>query len=183
MAYINTDVYQNGLTNSILNGEKTNGNGTGYTVVVLTSSASLTTLTTDSILAVSEARLCKDGDNTSDELTGGAVTEVTNHIGSYSVGSKQLNIDAIPYCRTKTIKPGTANGFAVVYISEGSPTSQTAYTKIVDGVSQNVNFAGFDDDVIVKGQVIISGALNSNVTLNNDSNFMFGGAVINFTEA
>lgn len=179
MAYINTDVYHRGLTNSILNGKESGD----YTVVVLTKTAITSpTISADSILAVSEARFCADGNNNSDEQSG-SITTVTNYIGSYVTSSKQLNIDAIPYCRTKTVTAGTANGFAIVHIKNQSPTSQVAYTKIEDGVTKDVTFAGFTKDTIATGDVIIAGALNSSVTLNNDSNFMFGGAVINFTEA
>lgn len=178
MAYINSDVYENGLTHSILSGGNTDN---GHTVVVLTDNASLKILKGDNILAVSEARLCDSGVNNSDELK--TASGATNYIGSYATGSKQLNIDAIPYCRTQTIKGGQANGFAVVHIKNGSPAQQTAYTKIVNGTSEDVVFAGFAKDKIAAGTVIISGALNSPVTLNADSNFMFGGAVINFTEA
>lgn len=198
MAYVASDVYKNGIENEILSGNVyialTNGDKGSKTDDVFLKN----------VLAISELRSGGGQNNDTSELTSGNINEATtNNIGSFA--NKVLNLLSISYNRTKSVEGDTENfpycnvngedsaaasrtatNFAIVKY-EGSSAELTAY-QVDDGIggaTSSIIFKGpsISSSNISKHKVLIVGDLTSQPTINEDSNFMFGGARITFSEA
>lgn len=197
MAYVAHDVYQNGINSEVFNTTKP----VYIALVSNINRGSSDENILKSILAVSELRAGNGSasDNQTGEQTG--TPTIGNKIGSFN--SKVLSLLSVPYNRTKSIegdtnftycdaqdssKPGVnrvAVGFAIIQFT-GNATDLVAY-EVDNGGSSNTQVK-FKGPVITaatanKNKVLIVGNLTSNPTINKDSNFMFGGAQITFTEA
>lgn len=197
MAYVAHDVYEKGINSEVFDTTKP-------VYIALVSSINRGANDENilkSILAVSELRAGNGtaSDNTTGEQTG--TPTIGNKIGSFS--SKVLSLLSVPYNRTKSIE-GDANftycdaqpsdaqgvsrvalGFAIIQFS-GNAANLVAY-EVDNGGSSNTQVK-FKGPVITaatanQNKVLIVGNLTSNPTINKDSNFMFGGAQITFTEA
>lgn len=196
MAYVAHDVYQNGINSEVFNTTKP----IYIALVSNINRGSSDENILKSILAVSELR-AGDGtasDNQTGEQTG--TPTIGNKIGSFN--SKVLSLLSVPYNRTKSIEGDTnftycdaqnssaqanrvALGFAIIQFT-GNAADLVAY-EVDNGGSSNTQVK-FKGPVITaatanKNKVLIVGNLTSNPTINKDSNFMFGGAQITFTEA
>lgn len=197
MAYVAHDVYQNGINSEVFNPEKP-------IYIALVSSIDRGASDENilrSILAVSELRSGSGtaSDNTTSEETG--TPTIQNKIGSFN--SKVLSLLSVPYNRTKSIEGDSnftycnaqdsttqgvsrvAQGFAIIQFT-GNAADLVAY-EVDNGGSSNTQIK-FKGPVITsatasQNKVLIVGNLTSNPTINKDSNFMFGGAQITFTEA
>lgn len=198
MAYVASDVYENGIKNEILSGNVyialTNGDKGSKTDDVFLKN----------VLAVSELRSGSGQNNDTSELTSGNINEAaTNNIGSFA--NKVLNLLSISYNRTKSVEGDTENfpycnvngddstsasrtatNFAIIKY-EGNAAELTAY-QVDDGIggsTSSIIFKGpsINSSNISKHKVLIVGDLTSQPTINEDSNFMFGGARITFSEA
>ena len=198
MAYVANDVYANGIINEILSGNVyialTNGDKGNKTDDVFLKS----------VLAVSELRSGSGSNNDTSELTSGNISDAaTNNVGSFA--NKVLNLLSISYNRTKSVEGDTENfpycnvngddgtsasrtatNFAIIKY-EGNAAELTAY-QVDDGIggaTSSIIFKGpsISSSNILKHKVLIVGDLTSQPTINEDSNFMFGGARITFSEA
>lgn len=198
MAYVASDVYENGIKNEILSGNVyialTNGDKGSKTDDVFLKN----------VLAVSELRSGSGQNNDTSELTSGNINDATtNNIGSFA--NKVLNLLSISYNRTKSVEGDTENfshcnvngedstaanrtatNFAIIKY-EGNAAQLTAY-QVDDGIggaTSSIIFKGpsINSNNISKHKVLIVGDLTSQPTINEDSNFMFGGARITFSEA
>lgn len=198
MAYVANNVYANGINNEILAGNiyiaLTNGDKGDKTDEVFLKN----------ILAVSEIRSGSGSNNDTSEITDDNITNVeTNNVGSFA--NKVLNLLSISYNRTKSVEgdienfpycsvneeDGTsvsrmATHFAIIKYN-GSIKELTAYQvdDSVNGNTHSIKFKGPEINSTNKSQheVLIVGNLTSTPTINEDSNFMFGGARITFSEA
>ncbi len=192
MAYVAHSVYADGIDKKILGDDKI------YIALINNISDTTTNNVLKNVLAVSELR---QGNGTSVDST----EELNTLPGTYNkVGnfvSKTLNLLSVSYNRTKSVKGDssfnycgvnepdsgastTALGFAIIRYT-GNPARLIAY-KVEDGGSEKeVVFAGpsITSGNLSDHEVLIIGNLTSNPTINEDSNFMFGGAKITFTEA
>lgn len=198
MAYVANEVYANGIINEILSGNVyialTNGDkGSKNDDVFL-----------KSVLAVSEIRSGSGANNDTSELTSGNINDATtNNVGTFS--NKVLNLLSVSYNRTKSVEGDTENfpycnvngedntsasrtatNFAIIKY-EGNAAELTAY-QVDDGIggaTSSIIFKGpsISSSNISKHKVLIVGDLTSQPTINEDSNFMFGGARITFSEA
>ena len=197
MAYVAHDVYQNGINSEVFNTSKP----VYIALVSNINRGSSDENILKSILAVSELRAGNGSAsaNQTGEQTG--TPTIDNKIGSFS--SKVLSLLSVPYNRTKSIegdshfaycdaqdssKPGVnrvAVGFAIIQFT-GDAADLVAY-EVDNGGSSNtqVKFKGptITSSNFNKNKVLIVGNLTSTPTINKDSNFMFGGAQITFTEA
>ena len=198
MAYVANEVYANGIINEILNGNVyialTNGDKGSKTDDVFLKS----------VLAVSEIRSGSGTNNDTSELTSGNINSATtNNVGTFS--NKVLNLLSVSYNRTKSVEGDTENfpycnvngedntsasrtatNFAIIKY-EGNAAELTAY-QVDDGIggaTSSIIFKGpsISNSNISKHKVLIVGDLTSQPTINEDSNFMFGGARITFSEA
>ena len=197
MAYVAHDVYQNGINSEVFDKSKP----IYIALVSNINRGSSDESILKSILAVSELRA---GDGTASSNQTGEQTgtpTIDNKIGSFE--SKVLSLLSVPYNRTKSIE-GDANftycdaqapdaqgasraalGFAIIQFT-GNAADLVAY-EVDNGGSSNTQVK-FKGPVITtatanQNKVLIVGNLTSNPTINKDSNFMFGGAQITFTEA
>lgn len=201
MAYVANDVYANGILNEILKEDGkvyialTNGDKGDKTDEVFLKS----------VLAVSELRSGNGEKNDTTELTNENINNAeTNNVGSFS--NKTLNLLSVSYNRTKSVEgdidnfsycnvndesEGTtasreATHFAIIKY-EGMEADLTAYQvdDSIGGSTHSIIFKGptISSSNITKHKVLIVGDLTSNPTINEDSNFMFGGARITFSEA
>ena len=192
MAYVAHSVYAEGINKKIL------GNDKIYIALINNINDTTNNGVLKNVLAVSELR---QGDGTSVDSTEelNALPNTYNKVGNFV--SKTLNLLSVSYNRTKSVKGDnnftycgvnepdssastTALGFAIIRYT-GSPTKLIAYKVEDGGTTKEVVFAG---PSITSGnssdhEVLIIGNLTSNPTINEDSNFMFGGAKITFTEA
>ena len=197
MAYVASDVYGNGINNEILNGEAK--------IYIALTSGDRTSSPDDAsflkkILAVSELRSGSGSTNDSTEGVNGA-PETVNNVGNFS--DKILSLLSVSYNRTKSVEGDAANfGLCDVNNSGVSDPSKVAtnfaiikYTgEVKPLVAYQVDNGNSTDNIVFSGpsinsedasnhKVLIVGSLTSNPTINKDSNFMFGGAKITFTEA
>lgn len=194
MAYVAHSVYADGITKKVL------GTDTKiYIALINNTNETSNEEVLKNILAVSELR---QAEGFSVESTGELETIegiTLNNVGNFS--NKTLNLLSVPYNRTKSVKNDnnfsfceinsenstastTATGFAIIGYNNETNTSLTAY-KVENGEdSKNIVFAGptITADNVGNHEVLIVGNLTSSPTINEDSNFMFGGAKITFTE-
>lgn len=201
MAYVANDVYANGILNEILS-----NNGNVY--IALTNGdkgEKADAVFLKNVLAVSELRSGSGGINDTTEITSENIEQAgMNNVGSFS--NKILNLLSVSYNRTKSVEgdtdnfpycnvndestgtsaPRTATHFAIIKY-EGSAAELTAYQvdDSAGGGTHSIIFKGpaINSSNISKHKVLIVGDLTSNPTINEDSNFMFGGARITFSEA
>ncbi len=178
MAYLNANVYKNGIG--------TSGGGTSGEllekncfVALIPDEVTSSTIKGSEICAVSELRNGLGTNADSTELTE-VPTSVTNNIANWDDdNSKILNINNISYSRTKALKENEVSYFAICKNSPNTSKPMGAYT---NGSNKEVLFLAPDIDDEQDYEVVISGALSSAATLNTASNFMFSGATITFTE-
>lgn len=200
MAYVANEVYANGIINEILS--------EGGKIYIALTNGDKGSKTDDvflkSVLAVSELRSGSGSNNDTSELTSGNINDAaTNNVGSFA--NKVLNLLSISYNRTKSVEGDTENfpycnvngddstsaartatNFAIIKY-EGNAAELTAY-QVDDGIggaTSSIIFKGpsINSSNISKHKVLIVGDLTSTPTINEDSNFMFGGARITFSEA
>lgn len=165
MAYLNPNVYLNGLNSEL--SEK-------CFIALVSNKVSSTTLNGSDIIAFSEIRKGL-GDSCDNTALSEAPEEVSdNNIASYD--NKVLTINSIGYSRTTSIASDSNNTAMYFAICKAGDMGENkiAYT--------GANFYGptIEDNSIF--EVIISGALSTSATLNSNSNFMFSGASISFSE-
>ena len=192
MAYVAHSVYAEGIDKKILGDDKI------YIALINNISDTTNNGVLKNVLAVSELR---QGYGTSVDSTEelNTLPSTYNKVGNFV--SKTLNLLSVSYNRTKSVKGDnnfsycgvnepdssastTALGFAIIRYT-GNPTKLTAYQVEDGGSTKEVVFAGpsITNGNSSEHEVLIIGNLTSNPTINEDSNFMFGGAKITFTEA
>lgn len=199
MAYVASDVYENGIKNEIFGENK---------IYIALASGDRSTTDTDAdadflkkVLAVSEIRVGKGDENDTDEQVENT-TGVFNNVGEFS--QKVLSLLSVAYNRTKSVEGDTNNfshcdvnnpsitekdrnaKFFAIIKFENPATPLTAYQKENGaGGLENIVFNGptITTENVEKHKVLIVGNLTSTPIINQDSNFMFGGAKITFTEA
>lgn len=192
MAYVAHNVYAEGIDKKILGDDKI------YIALINNITDNTNDVVLKNVLAVSELR---QGSGSSV----GSTEDLSDLPGTYNkVGTfaaKTLNLLSVSYNRTKSVKGDnnfnycgvnepdssastTALGFAIIRYT-GNPVSLTAYQVEDGGNTKKVVFAGpsITNTNLNENEVLIVGNLTSNPTINEDSNFMFGGAKITFTEA
>lgn len=192
MAYVAHSVYAEGIDKKILGDDKI------YIALINNITDNTNNGVLKNVLAVSELR---QGSGSSVGSTGdlSALPGTYNKVGTFA--TKTLNLLSVSYNRTKSVKGDnnfdycgvnetdssastTALGFAIIRYT-GKPVSLTAYQVEDGGSTKKVVFAGpsITNTNLNENEVLIVGNLTSNPTINEDSNFMFGGAKITFTEA
>lgn len=192
MAYVAHNVYAEGIDKKILGDDKI------YIALINNITDNTNNSVLKNVLAVSELR---QGSGSSV----GSTEDLNDLPGTYNkVGTfaaKTLNLLSVSYNRTKSVKGDdnfkycgvnepdssastTALGFAIIRYT-GTPQKLTAYQVEDGGNTKKVVFAGpsITNTNLNEHEVLIVGNLTSNPTINEDSNFMFGGAKITFTEA
>jgi hypothetical protein len=196
MAYVASDVYENGIASEVF----------GDNIYIALAAGDRGPTETDpeflrKILAVSEIRKGRGVVNVTDEQEE-EPSDVYNNVGEFR--SKVLSLLSVAYNRTKSVEGDTTNfsycdvnapgdsekirnarHFAIIKF-DGPVVPLTAYQ--VDNGDEGTTDIKFNGPTITtdnQGQhkVLIVGNLTSNPTINKDSNFMFGGAKITFTEA
>ena len=195
MAFISHNVYNKGIENTILN------NDDGYVFLALLSSA-FSPNDTDSgevvferanILAFSELRRGSGSitNVSSSELAEAEANSANiNKLGKFD--KKVLSLFPIAFNRTvsKIEASSSAGHFALIkYKGTGKPVvsySMDSEEVGPDGlpVQKNVYFFGPDFEAADSDfEVYLIGELSTTPTINQNSNFMFGGATITFKEA
>lgn len=192
MAYVAHSVYAEGIDKKILGDDKI------YIALINNITDNTNNGVLKNVLAVSELR---QGSGSSV----GSTEDLSDLPGTYNkVGTfaaKTLNLLSVSYNRTKSVKGDnnfsycgvnepdssastTALGFAIIRYT-GTPQKLIAYQVEDGGVTKEVVFAGpsITGSNLEQHEVLIVGNLTSTPTINEDSNFMFGGAKIIFTEA
>lgn len=192
MAYVAHSVYAEGIDKKILGDDKI------YIALINNITDNTNNGVLKNVLAVSELR---QGSGSSV----GSTEDLNDLPGTYNkVGTfaaKTLNLLSVSYNRTKSVKGDnnfnycgvnepdssastTALGFAIIRYT-GTPQKLIAYQVEDGGSTKKVVFAGpsITNTNSNEHEVLIVGNLTSNPTINEDSNFMFGGAKIIFTEA
>lgn len=192
MAYVAHNVYAEGIDKKILGTDKI------YIALINNITDSTNSGVLKNVLAVSELR--QGSGNSVGSTEDLSVTPNTyNNVGNFV--SKTLNLLSVSYNRTKSVKGDsnfnycgvnepdsgastTALGFAIIKYT-GTPQKLIAYQVEDGGATKEVVFAGpsITNGNLDQHEVLIVGNLTSNPTINEDSNFMFGGAKITFTEA
>ena len=200
MAYVANEVYANGIMNEILS-------DSGKIYIALTSGdkgESNDAVFLKNVLAVSELRSGGGANNNTSELTNENIDNADmNNVGSFA--NKILNLLSVSYNRTKSVE-GDAGNFPYCNVNGEDNTSASrmaTHFAIIkyDGPAETLTAYQVDDSIgggthsivfkgptitssnISKHKVLIVGNLTSNPTINEDSNFMFGGARITFSEA
>ena len=193
MAYVASDVYENGIASEIFSGNV-------YIALASGERDKDDASFLKKILAISELRNGRGSNNDSSEGKDVAPAEL-NNVGDFN--DKILSLLSISYNRTKSVEGDEkfsyceindgdnhnaskiATSFAIIKFS-GNEEELTAYQ--VDnggGEPSSIKFKGptLTNNNKDQHKVLIVGNLTSNPTINEDSNFMFGGAKITFTEA
>lgn len=192
MAYVAHSVYAEGIDKKILGDDKI------YIALINNITDNTNNVVLKNVLAVSELRQGSGSSvGSTEDLS--VLPGTYNKVGTFA--TKTLNLLSVSYNRTKSVKGDnnfaycgvneqdssastTALGFAIVRYT-GNPVSLTAYEVEDGGSIKKVVFAGpsITNANLNEHEVLIVGNLTSNPTINEDSNFMFGGAKITFTEA
>lgn len=192
MAYVAHSVYADGINKKILGDDKI------YIALINNITDTTNSSVLKNVLAVSELR---QGNGSSVDSTEDLsnIPSTYNKVGTFA--AKTLNLLSVSYNRTKSVKGDnnfgycgvnesdssastTALGFAIIRYT-GTPQRLIAYQVEDGGTIKEVVFAGpsIKNTNLNEHEVLIVGNLTSNPTINEDSNFMFGGAKITFTEA
>lgn len=167
MAYLNPNVYLNGLNSELED---------NVFIALTNTSITNSTLAASSIIAISEIRkgLGTAADN--NEQTSEQSSASSNNIASYE--DKVLTINNIGYSRTLSLvtdsTSGSATNFAICKLGDDAGENKTAYS--------GAYFFGPKCSKDSSYEVVIAGALSQTATLNSNSNFMFSGASITFEE-
>lgn len=192
MAYVAHNVYAEGIDKKILGTDKI------YIALINNIADNTNSGVLKNVLAVSELRQGSGSSvGSTEDLS--VIPDTYNNVGNFV--SKTLNLLSVSYNRTKSVKGDsnfnycgvneqdssastTALGFAIIRYS-GTPQKLIAYQVEDGGATKEVVFAGpsITNGNLDQHEVLIVGNLTSNPTINEDSNFMFGGAKITFTEA
>ena len=192
MAYVAHNVNAEGIDKKILGDDKI------YIALINNITDNTNNGVLKNVLAVSELRQGSGNSvDSTEDLS--ALPSTYNKVGTFA--TKTLNLLSVSYNRTKSVKGDsnfdycgvnepdssastTALGFAIIRYT-GTPQKLTAYQVEDGGSTKNVVFAGpsITNTNLNEHEVLIVGNLTSNPTINEDSNFMFGGAKITFTEA
>lgn len=192
MAYVAHSVYAEGIDKKILGDDKI------YIALINNITDNTNNGVLKNVLAVSELRQGSGSSvGSTEDLS--VLPGTYNKVGTFA--TKTLNLLSVSYNRTKSVRgdnnfaycevnepdnsaSATALGFAIVRYT-GNPVSLTAYEVEDGGSTKKVVFAGpsITNTNLNEHEVLIVGNLTSNPTINEDSNFMFGGAKITFTEA
>ena len=192
MVYVAHSVYAEGIDKKILGDDKI------YIALINNIADNTNNGVLKNVLAVSELRQGSGSSvGSTEDLS--VLPGTYNKVGTFA--TKTLNLLSVSYNRTKSVKgdsnfdycgvnesdssaSATALGFAIVRYT-GTPVSLTAYEVEDGGSTKKVVFAGpsIKNTNLNEHEVLIVGNLTSNPTINEDSNFMFGGAKITFTEA
>lgn len=197
MAFISHNVYNKGIENTILN------NDDGYVFLALLNSAFTpndqnsgeVVFEKDNVLAFSELRRGSGNiaNINSNELASEEVSNTINKLGKFD--KKVLILFPIAFNRTVSRvgqnTGSSAAGFFALIKYKGSGKPVVAYSMDTEELGSNglpvqkdVCFFGpdFDDDKS-NFEVYLVGELSTTPTINQNSNFMFGGATITFKEA
>lgn len=192
MAYVAHSVYAEGIDKKILGDDKI------YIALINNIADNTNNGVLKNVLAVSELRQGSGSSvGSTEDLS--VLPGTYNKVGTFA--AKVLNLLSVSYNRTKSVKGDsnfgycgvnepdssastTALGFAIIRYT-GTPKELTAYQVEDGGNTKKVVFAGpsITNGNLNEHEVLIVGNLTSNPTINEDSNFMFGGAKITFTEA
>lgn len=192
MAYVAHNVYAEGIDKKILGDDKI------YIALINNITDNTDKGVLKNVLAVSELRQGSGSSvGSTEDLS--VLPGTYNKVGTFD--AKTLNLLSVSYNRTKSVKGDnnfnycgvnepdssastTAFGFAIIRYT-GTPQKLIAYRVEDGGDTKEVVFAGpsITNDNLDKHEVLIVGNLTSTPTINEDSNFMFGGAKITFTEA
>lgn len=192
MANVAHSVYAEGIDKKILGDDKI------YIALINNIADNTNNGVLKNVLAVSELRQGSGSSvGSTEDLS--VLPGTYNKVGTFA--AKTLNLLSVSYNRTKSVKGDsnfaycgvnepdssastTALGFAIIRYT-GTPQKLIAY-KVEDGSdTKEVVFAGpsITNTNLNENEVLIVGNLTSTPTINEDSNFMFGGAKITFTEA
>ena len=192
MAYVAHSVYADGIDKKILGDDKI------YIALINNITDNTNNGVLKNVLAVSELR---QGSGSSVGSTEDLINlpSTYNKVGTFD--AKTLNLLSVSYNRTKSVKGDsnfnycgvnepdsrastTALGFAIIRYT-GTTQKLIAYQVEDGGSIKEVVFAGpsITNANSNEHEVLIVGNLTSTPTINEDSNFMFGGAKITFTEA
>lgn len=201
MAFISHNVYNKGIENTILNNSES-GENAGYVFLALLNKAFVpndqnsgeVVFEEDKILAFSELRRGSGNiaNINSNELTSDEVSNTINKLGKFD--KKVLSLFPIAFNRTVSRigqnSGSSAAGFFALIKYKGTGKPITAYSMDTeeigsDGlpVQKDVCFLGPDFSDKSKFEVYLIGELSTTPTINQNSNFMFGGATITFKEA
>lgn len=192
MAYVAHNVYAEGIDKKILGDDKI------YIALINNITDNTDKGVLKNVLAVSELRQGSGSSvGSTEDLSN--LPDTYNKVGTFA--AKTLNLLSVSYNRTKSVKGDnnfnycgvnepdsgastTAFGFAIIRYT-GTPQKLIAYRVEDGGSTKEVVFAGpsITNGNLDKHEVLIVGNLTSTPTINEDSNFMFGGAKITFTEA
>lgn len=192
MAYVAHSVYAEGIDKKILGDDKI------YIALINNIADNTNNGVLKNVLAVSELRQGSGSSvGSTEDLS--VLPGTYNKVGTFA--AKVLNLLSVSYNRTKSVKGDsnfgycgvnepdssastTAFGFAIIRYT-GTPKELTAYQVEDGGNTKKVVFAGpsITNGNLNEHEVLIVGNLTSTPTINEDSNFMFGGAKITFTEA
>lgn len=170
MAYINSDVYGNGISDTVL------GSNNNIFIALLNEE--------NQLLAFSEIRKGAGTDVENTE-TATAPTKI-NQFGTYS--NSVLNINKISYSRTASkvatgLDDTQATQFAIVHYTSSTTADITAYEgSVFKGPSFGNGIITLPNTGSANNcKVLVKGTLSSPVTINASSNFMFAGATITFS--
>ena len=193
MAYVAHSVYAEGIDKKILGDDKI------YIALINNIADNTNNGVLKNVLAVSELRQGSGSSvGSTEDLS--VLPGTYNKVGTFA--TKTLNLLSVSYNRTKSVKGDNSNfnycgvnepdssasttalGFAIIRYT-GTPQELIAYQVEDGGDTKKVVFAGpsITNTNLNEHEVLIVGNLTSNPTINEDSNFMFGGAKITFTEA
>lgn len=192
MAYVAHSVYAEGIDKKILGDDKI------YIALINNIADNTNNGVLKNVLAVSELRQGSGSSvGSTEDLS--VLPGTYNKVGTFA--AKTLNLLSVSYNRTKSVKGDsnfaycgvnepdssastTALGFAIIRYT-GTPQKLIAYKVEDGGDTKEVVFAGpsITNTNLNENEVLIVGNLTSTPTINEDSNFMFGGAKITFTEA
>lgn len=192
MANVAHSVYAEGIDKKILGDDKI------YIALINNIADNTNNGVLKNVLAVSELRQGSGSSvGSTEDLS--VLPGTYNKVGTFA--AKTLNLLSVSYNRTKSVKGDsnfaycgvnepdssastTALGFAIIRYT-GTPQKLIAYKVEDGGDTKEVVFAGpsITNTNLNENEVLIVGNLTSTPTINEDSNFMFGGAKITFTEA
>lgn len=178
MAYINPDIYKNGLKSyfCLSEAELATILGDNKLFIVL-SSEELTNSSTNlkTLVLASSGAIDKSGKinyyNTEDENA----PAVIGNNSLFSFENSTLFVKQLDYNKTvSTNNTGAvANYFSIILASEGT---KTPTYKSETGTQYSIKVPNFEEDVTV----LISGNISNSVTINTDSNFQFTQTTISF---
>ena len=185
MGYLNSDIYENGITNTFKNSSKR------YVIALTHGDMQSSAVDTTKIAAVS-AIINGGGSAANPSLNEGHLSSV------FGYANKTLTIKSISYNYTKDVLSGGAAGesevggqynseqsiiadhFAVIDLGEVASTGEVEITPFADA-GEKIRIP--TSTKILDGTVVITGQLSgSGVTIQPNNNFLFGAVSISFSE-